>query len=436
MTKCFQIGLFIRIGLLFGALIALSAIFWKEDYFFSQLILATTTILLMAELIRYNRWIANDLKRFLQAMHHRDYGYRKGDRHFPGLAEEMKKLLKEQESLRIEKEQNYLLLSRLTDHLKSGLLVCDADGSIFIINEYLRRQFDLPQLGKLGDLGRFVPKLAEHISGLGGSPGEELITISFKGESLSLLVLADKFQLDNKRYYSYLIENRSKWEEDHEMQSWLKLIRILTHEIMNSITSISSLSETVLHLHQQKDDSNQDKIEKAMSTIIRRNKSLMSFVDDYRQLTHVPRPEFKWVDLNELTQEQLRLMEANLDGTEVQFNSSAVHKCRIDPGLTGQVIQNLLFNALHAMEEEESPRIEISLREGSQYIEWSIYDNGKGIKPVHLNEIFVPFFSTKESGSGIGLSLSRQIMRSQGGRIYVESEEGKGACFRLRFYVN
>ncbi len=228
---------------------------------------------------------------------------------------------------------------------------------------------------------------------------------------------------------------RTRALERNEMESWQKLIRVLTHEIMNSITPIISLSDTLSK--REITEGSYSLMRQGMKTIHRRSEGLLEFVENYRRLTRLPAPERRPVSMRELladlqklfTEEYIHIVLPQIDRT-----------LQIDRSQIEQVLINLIKNAKEAClrrqaeTEEYLPHIEVAVQPSST---WSclltINDNGCGIRSDVLDKVFVPFFTTKQNGSGIGLSLCKQVMNRHGGNITASSTPGEGSCFTLQF---
>ena len=222
---------------------------------------------------------------------------------------------------------------------------------------------------------------------------------------------------------------RNRVWEQHEMEAWQKLISVLTHEIMNSLAPIISLSETLSGRKMEEKD--HAVIRQGMRTINRRSKDLLEFVENYRRLTRLPAPVRQPVSVSELLTGLRELYPEDYIHIEIPATDKIL--C-IDRTQIEQVIINLIKNASQACGNAETPRIEVSVQTS---FAWqcliSVRDNGCGIMPEVQDKIFVPFFSTRPSGSGIGLSLCKQIMNRHGGKIAVQSVPGQGSCFTLYF---
>ncbi len=245
---------------------------------------------------------------------------------------------------------------------------------------------------------------------------------------------------------------RARVMERNEMEAWQKLIRVLTHEIMNSITPILSLSETLSERSyeaskakkatetNQANEKNYQIMQQAMQTIHRRSKGLLEFVENYRKLTRLPAPVRENVSVNELFSHLQKLFPEPyinfiLPDSSTNTTQPAGNRIlSIDRAQIEQVLINLIKNAIEACSTQEAPAIEIALQPSQPWQSIiTVIDNGCGILPNAINEVFVPFYTTKQQGSGIGLSLCKQIMHNHGGKISVQSTPENGTCFTLQF---
>ena len=222
---------------------------------------------------------------------------------------------------------------------------------------------------------------------------------------------------------------RTRVLEHNEMAAWQKLIRVLTHEIMNSLTPIISLSETLSE--REVDERSYAVMRQGMLTIHRRSKGLLEFVENYRRLTRLPAPVRRPVSLCELLQDLRKLFPEDYIHIHLP---EADRTLQIDRAQVEQVLINLLKNAREACARREQPCIEVRVLPAQSWqCLLTVSDNGEGILPEVVDKVFVPFFTTKPGGQGIGLSLCKQIMNRHGGNITVQSTVGKGTCFTLLF---
>jgi signal transduction histidine kinase len=234
--------------------------------------------------------------------------------------------------------------------------------------------------------------------------------------------------------------------QKQELEAWQNLTRVLRHEIMNSITPISSLTSTLREIldhdmekkgnHYELKDEGADDLREGLSTIENRSKGLIKFIDAYREYTSLPKPKIATVRLKSLLEHVAQLMKTELKKTNIKFRVECLSEyltIQADIEMIEQVLINLLKNAIEALGETEEPSLELIGRYDGAAVLIEVIDNGQGIIKEAIDHIFVPFYTTKRTGSGIGLSLSRQIMQMHNGSITVESEPDVKTIFTLRF---
>ena len=278
-----------------------------------------------------------------------------------------------------------------------------------------------------------------------------MVRVAEEDRTLQLSVSVSRFRLRGDAHALASIQDLRNELEEKEMEAWQQLTRVLTHEIMNSVAPISSLASTAHRLlseapaapngtppPQEVAEITEDARE-AVQTIERRSKGLISFVDSYRSFTKIPNPKFEILEVRELFDNVRRLLRVQIEEHALDLRINVAPEdlqVSADPELVEQVLINLVLNAMHAVEGEPAPRIELRARiDRRSRPVLQVIDNGPGIPPDVQEKIFVPFFTTKEDGSGIGLSLSRQIMRLHGGALTVRSDPDSDAetVFTLRF---
>ncbi|MEO1575577.1 MAG: ATP-binding protein, partial [Pseudomonadota bacterium] len=221
----------------------------------------------------------------------------------------------------------------------------------------------------------------------------------------------------------YSVENLSGELTARESSAWRNLLRVLTHEIMNTLTPVTSLAETCSDML-KKQNADPD-IRDAVGTIARRSGGLMNFVSRYRELMKMPKPRMEDLSVLEVANSAVTLMRDQLTAIDVSVDvTPASLNVRADRALLDQVLLNLLRNAADALVGAEAPRIDIRGRLDHGRVLLQVCDNGAGMPEHVLDQVFVPFFTTKREGSGIGMSLSRQIMTAHGGDIAVRSDDG------------
>ncbi len=445
--KSFRLQILIRITFLSATLLIAVYLILESSFYATTAVAFLAALAQVAALVTYVERSNSDLVRFLEAIKYSDFSQSftaKGKgASFDKLALAFNEVMDEFRKLRGDREEQFNFLQTLIQHVGVGLLSFTPEGVLGIINPAAKRLLRVNHLTNLRALEPSSPELVHTL--LAMKPGGRIvIKIDDFPEPLQLVVYATEIRLHEQPYTLVSIQNIQPELEEMEMEAWQKLIRVLTHEIMNSITPISSLASTaevILHDRafaslQGEARSGIDDLQGALKTITKRSEGLLHFVDAYRNLTLIPRPELQIFPLAELVQRVDRLLKAQMAGRDIVLISRVDPESlevNADPRLMEQVLINLLQNALYAVRKREQGRIQLTAQldpRGRVAIE--VADNGTGITEETMEKIFVPFFTTKEKGSGIGLSLSRQIVRMHGGTITCRSKEGFGAVFTIR----
>jgi len=404
------------------------------------LIIAGQVVGLFRTVDRTNR----DLARFFDSVRFDDYSQtfrgKSPGGSFADLHGALARVIEAFRAARTEREEQALYLQTVVQHIGIGLLVFQSDGEVELANDAARRLLKIGQLKNVRDLAGTQPALAEALLRL--EPRDRgLVKVEAGDDQLQLLLHAAEFKQRGRDLTLVSIQDIRGELEEREIEAWQKLIRVLTHEIMNSMTPISSLAATVEGLIETAaaaaEPERLDDIRGALRTIQKRSEGLLHFVDGYRNLARIPKPNLSFFPAADLFAQVGQLLRARLDECGVRLrtaSSPARLEVLADPDLLEQVLINLVLNACDAVGGLPEPRIEISAsldERGRPVVQ--VRDNGPGIARENLDKIFVPFFSTKEKGSGIGLSLSRQIMRLHGGSISATSKPGQETVFTLRF---
>lgn len=344
-----------------------------------------------------------------------------------------------------EKDSESLFFRNIISHVAIGLIVFRDDGKIEIFNSAARKLLKVNRPTNVQDLTDVSPELVNVFLKL-KTGGRELVRLKLNEDLIQLSVYAIELTLKNENVKLISIQNIQSELEEKEMEAWQNLVRVLTHEIMNSVTPISSLAgiiEQELKSHAEEDgcppltkEQFQD-IHLSLQTISKRSEGLTHFVKEFRNLTNIPQPKPTTIPVSTLLEEIAVLHKTELHQHNIQLQISVYPEdltISADKSMIDQVLINLVKNAIQAFEDQPDKKIELrgSVSDKSRP-QITVKDNGTGIDPEALEKIFIPFFTTKKNGSGIGLSLSRQIMRKHHGTLSVKSSPGKGTEFLLRF---
>ncbi|NIM97376.1 MAG: GHKL domain-containing protein [candidate division Zixibacteria bacterium] len=449
--RSFRIFCVIRIALLAATIFLLIYLVRETSLFATSLIVGAAIIVQVVSLIHYVEKTNRDLSRFLASIRYSDFSQtfssRQGGSSFQELNAAFADVISEFQRARSEKEAQYRYLQTLVQHIGLGILSFDQSGKVDLINNAAKRLLQVNHLSNIKSLEPFSPRLVKAL--LSSGPGEKiLVKIDGGDETLTLAVYPTQFRLPDRLITIVSMQDIESELAEQEMAAWQKLIRVLTHEIMNSVTPIASLASTVNDLVSEKEkpkesgtlqmnpETRQD-IREAAATIRNRSQGLLHFVDAYRNLTRIPKPDFQIFPAAELLERVVQLMKSQIEQEGIQLKVEVEPKSlelTADPELIEQVVINLMLNAMEALRGAPDPGIELVSRldeRGRVLI--TVADNGPGIRDEVKEKIFTPFFTTKEEGSGIGLSLCRQIMRLHKGTVSFKSVPDECTVFTLRF---
>ena len=394
---------------------------------------------------RTNREVA----RFLEAARHADYSqrfsYEDLGTGFGELAAAFTDILNRMYEQRSSLETDRRRLRALIDHIPIPLMTLHGNGSITLQNNAARRLFGAAHVTQIADLKQFGRSFHDAVAE--AVPGQrELVTFEVEGIEYNLTLATTELIIAGRSERLISLQDIQSELDAHQAEAWEDLVKVLTHEIMNSITPVTSLAATAAEVvddvarkagHDSALGEDLDDLRDAVHTVARRSDSLMQFVNSYRQITHLAPAEKKRVHIGDLFESVRLLAQAEWSGCD-EILSVAVEPAELDVyddrDLLEPVVMNLLRNAFQATASVEAPHIELRgrlNRRGNTVIE--IEDNGHGVPDEIATKIFVPFFTTREGGSGVGLALARQVMIAHGGFIRLGQNKEEGATFTLTF---
>ena len=394
-------------------------------------------------LVRYVEFTNRKLRLFIQSIEHSDFSTRfrqwPGGRAFAELRDTIERASSRYRDTAITREENSAYLLGVLQHIGIGLVVYDTDGDVELYNIAGKRLLGVSSLRHISELNRRHPELASCLGSL--KTGERtLVSVFVDDEVRQVALRACEFRRGARQLTLLSLHDIGPELNNKELEAWQNLIRVLTHEVKNSLTPIQSLAASVERLvfGDGQQGARQPRIEvaEALQIIQKRSEGLLRFVDVYRDLTHLPKPNYRICAVQNLFARVTTLAAPRMDEERIQF------RCRIDPPdmtisvdpqMMEQVLINLTDNAIDAVQTVSNAEIclEAKLDSRSRAV-ISVTDNGCGIVRESLAKVFIPFYSTKESGSGIGLSLSRQIVRLHGGELSVDSIPSARTTFRMR----
>ena len=402
---------------------------------------------LVLEMYRQQRKAQAELDQFVESIHYRDFSRYFDVKDAPAEVQTLRQGFNEINStfkvISKEKETQYQYLQKILELIDTGILSYDeSSGSVVWMNESIKRMLQLPYLKTIHSLARRDEELYNDILLL--KPGNTQISNAhLERSSFKILLSATAFQTEGKIYKLIAFQNVNEALDETESKAWQKLLSVLTHEIMNSVAPIASLAGTLKNrLQESATELNNesgivDDMELGIETIRRRSEGLLKFAETYRNLNKITTLNLKKVYVREIFENLLQLMQPTLEARQIEIETilrDMDMQLEVDIDLLEQVLINLMVNAMEAVKEAQEPRIVLTAGFApNRRPVIKIVDNGTGMTPEVLEKIFIPFFSTKKSGSGIGLSLCKQIMMLHKGTIQVQSTVGDGTAFSLQF---
>jgi two-component system, NtrC family, nitrogen regulation sensor histidine kinase NtrY len=454
MVFSFQTAIIARAFLLAATMFLAIWLYLYTDFIITTAVFFILIIFITMNLIRAVGKTNDQLTRFLDSIRYSDFSINFGDtgsgKSFEQLNRAFSDVIDEFRRERSERQESYRTLQTVIQHVGTGLLAFNQKGDVIILNTASKRMLDISGLHQVKDLQAVSSTLYDTLMKLQGG-NRALVRLRQRDLSMQLSVYATEFVMKGDTIKLVSLQNISHELEEKEMEAWQNITQVLAHEIMNSITPISSLSDTVHSIVNNRvspvnngymmDEETLQDVRDALKTISSRSQGLIRFVQSYRDFTQIPTPEPELIKIGELLGRINHLMKGEFErqGVEVKLHVEPESlKVEADPQLIEQILINLTKNALSALRHVESPRLEYRATiDNNGRIRIDLADNGPGIKKEALEKIFIPFYTSAGSdpvrGTGIGLSLSRQIMRLHHGTLTVTSEQGEGAVFSLRF---
>jgi two-component system nitrogen regulation sensor histidine kinase NtrY len=448
-SKRLNINIIIRVTLIVALTILLGFLVFEKQSARFSIICSVLIIILTVSLITFLNRTNRNIRFFFDSVKNDDSNLSFPDdiksRSLKELHQSMNKVNRQIQNLKIENRQQEQYFKKILELLATGIITYDSEGFIHHANSAAKKLLTLEILTHLQQIERVDTHLLRTIQNL--KPYERnLVAVNTKQGEIQLLLKSTTFGSSGNELTILSIQDIKHELDEKEVESWMRLIRVLMHEIMNSITPITSLSESLLNVYSSGDKqiSPSEVTDKKIATTLQglnvikeQGKGLMSFVESYRKLTHIPKPVMKLFRVSELFS-RVKVLTDSLEkgkNTDISFSIEEPDlKILADEYLISLVLINLVKNAVEA--NENNPHCKISITAGcdlNDHKEICVTDNGPGISRENIEEIFIPFFTTRESGSGIGLSVSKQIMSAHGGTLKVRSVQNKETTFCMSF---
>ncbi len=448
-SKWLSANIIIRVSLILIFSLLLGYLIFKEQSLRFSIICSATIIILAVNLISFLNRTNRNIRFFFDSVRNDD-----SNLSFPidnkttslrELNQSMNRVNQQIQHLKIENRQQEQYFQKILEHLGTGIITYNNKGFIFHANSAAKRLLSVDVLTHLQQIERIDKKLFLILRDL--KPFERhLVAVNTIQGEIQLSLKSTSFGSDDNELIILSIQDIKHELDEKEVDSWMRLIRVLMHEIMNSITPITSLSESLSTIYRSGDKPvrPEDVTEKTIATTLQglsvikqQGKGLMEFVESYRKLTRIPKPEMKPFKIKDLYSRVKMLSDSLEKGTNTEIRCLSDDpdlEINADENLICLVLINLIKNALEANEKNPECKITINTRsdQGGKP-EICVSDNGPGISKENLEQIFIPFFTTREKGSGIGLSISKQIMGAHGGTLKVRSIPERETVFCLNF---
>jgi two-component system nitrogen regulation sensor histidine kinase NtrY len=446
--KRYEWRLVLRVLLLFITLTATAVlVVMGSAYYIFLAITVPLVVYELIDLIRFQKKAQDEVSQFVESIHYRDFSRHFDVRKAPNELKPLRKGFNEINTtfklISRERETQYHYLQKILELVDTGILSYEQEnGETGWINEAFKKLIGVPYLKTIHSLEKREEVLYQEIIKL--KPGDaKIITLTRNQQLVKILVTASMLRSEEKIYKLVAFQNVSEALDETESKAWQKLLNVMTHEIMNSVAPISSLADTLKNRLKSPEIVNSpvsihlEDLELGIDTIKRRSEGLLKFTESYRSLNKITKLDLTKILVRNLFETLNSLMRPTLEKKHIELEiilRDPTLVIEADLNLIEQVMINLMVNAVEAVKERENPRLTLSAEiQSNNKTLVKVIDNGLGMPPELLDKIFIPFFSTRKAGSGIGLSLCKQIMLLHKGNIQVQSTNGVGSAFILQF---
>ncbi|PRY14290.1 histidine kinase/DNA gyrase B/HSP90-like ATPase [Pontibacter ummariensis] len=448
----FRLNLLLRLLLLVVGIFVFLLVIYRTDWYIAAFCLLLLVLAQVYGLIHFVERTNRDITSFLEAIRHSDFTQRfateGANSSYHALYQSFNAVSDAFREIKAEKEVHYRYLLAIVEQVGVGLLSFDEKGEVQLINQVAKELLHVPYLGHIQALENRSPDLLRALRDTGH--GEKSLVALQAGQEQQFLTLhATELAMQGKKVRIVTLVNIQQELEEQELQTWQKVIRVLTHEIMNSITPVISLTSTVANLLEQEvilkqaagapiDEETLEDMQAGLQTIEKRSAGMLHFVQNYRRLMRLPGSELRPVKVRDLLRNVHTLLQAEAEALRVALRvylPEGEMEVLADAEQLEQVLINLVKNGVEACQGVAQPRVEVTAHAAEQEkgkVRIDVRDNGPGIEEEVQDKMFIPFYTNKKQGSGIGLSLSKQIMRQHEGNIWVNTQPGGPTVFSLQ----
>ncbi|RDV15995.1 GHKL domain-containing protein [Pontibacter diazotrophicus] len=448
----FKAKLLFRLLLLVAIIVLTVFVLYRTDWYMTAFCLFLLVLFQLYDMLYFVERTNRDISSFLEAIKHSDFTQRfaaeGANSSFRDLYSSFNEISESFQRVKTEKQAHYHYLQTIIEQVGTGILTFNEEGEVQLVNHVVKELLRVPHLRNIHALERLSPEL---VYALWHTKHNEksLITVTQEQDQLLLNVHVTELYSRGQLLRIVTLQNIQSELEEQELQTWQKVIRVLTHEIMNSVTPVISLTSTVAGLLESEVIAKQaagepieeevlEDMQAGLQTIERRSAGMLHFVKDYRRLMRLPVSELRPVKVRELLQNVRRLLQPDMQTQHISLKLYLPEEnlaIQADAEQLEQVLINLIKNGMEACEAAEKPCVEVLAyipEQEKNRVRIDVTDNGAGIPEDVRDKIFIPFYTTKKQGSGIGLSLSKQIIRQHGGSIRVNSQPGGPTVFSLQ----
>lgn len=448
----FKAKLLFRLMLLVATIVVAIFVLYRTDWYMTAFCLLLLVLFQLYDMLYFVERTNRDISSFLEAIKHSDFTQRfaaeGANSSYRDLYDSFNDISESFQRVKTEKQTHYHYLQTIVEQIGTGIITFNEEGEVQLVNHVLKELLHVPHLRNINALERVSPELV-HALWHTQHNEKTLVTVPLEQEQLLLNLHVIEWRSQGQLLKIVTLQNIQSELEEQELQTWQKVIRVLTHEIMNSVTPVISLTSTVAGLLESEVIAKQaageaieeevlEDMQAGLQTIERRSAGMLHFVKNYRRLMRLPTSELRPVKVRELLQNVRRLLQPSMHTQHISLRLYLPDEnlaILADAEQLEQVLINLIKNGMEACEAVDKPCVEVLAyipEQEKNRVRIDVTDNGDGIPEDVLDKIFIPFYTTKKQGSGIGLSLSKQIIRQHGGSIRVNSQPGGPTVFSLQ----
>lgn len=435
MGTSFKFHIIVRILLLCGLGI-LSFYLFHRDLVFNAVFCFLIALLLLGEFYNFLNRFFTEIQKTVSSINYKDFSLKAPIHPEHTLFFDLANLYENQKRSHFEQESIKIIYDNILNSISTGILILrreeEKDWEIFLMNQSFAKILQIPVYASWSNFRKNAPEFVEKLEEIQFKSLTETLDISVdNGENQAYSLKTSSIKTFNFSYFVVSMDSIQSIVEKKEKQAWYDLMKVISHEMMNTLTPINSLVNSLQYFADQEDWSQEDKEEfrESLKTIQKKTVHMLEFVDNYRELSSVPHPKKTDADLVPIVNSCLEVMKATFEANQIQIEKEfdkAEIWTKADPILTERVIINLLTNSIYAVQNNQGEKrisVKVYRQEMRTFIE--VKDNGRGIEKEIRDKIFIPFFTTRDTGAGIGLTLSKNIMEAQNGHLTFKSVPGE-----------